>query len=170
MRKSNEEISREVFGRGTRMLGWKSWFVFQPFFKEIERQVERSKEVGSRKDMLIKGGVSASHFDGKGIYLKVDSETGYLVYFSLPGANNTELLVYAEDSVYCPSKEIKKPLVNIFDDPQKPSFEELDAFTVIYGNEDVLLDIAHEFSPAIIAFNKSAVKNSLSVQWLEKWF
>jgi len=170
VRKSTEEISREVFGKGARMLGWKSWFVFQPFFKEIEKHVAKSKEVGSRKDMLMKGGVSASHFDGKGIYLKLDSENGDLVYFSLPGSYNAELLVYAEDSVYCPSKDIKKPLGNIFDDPQKPSFEELDAFTVIYGNEDVLLDIAHEFLPAIIAFNKSAVKNSLSVQWLEKWF
>lgn len=170
MRKSNEEISREVFGRGTRMLGWKSWFVFQPFFKEIEKQVARSKEVDSRKDMLMKGGVSASHFDGKGIYLKVDSETGELVYFSLPGANNTELLVYPDHSIYCPSKSIQKPLGDIFENSQRPSFEELDAFTVIYENEEVLIDIVHEFLPAVVAFNKSAVKNSLSVQWLEKWF
>lgn len=54
MRKTSEEITREVFGQSARWIGWDNWLKHQPIFKYIEKKVEEGLSIMSTRHFMAR--------------------------------------------------------------------------------------------------------------------
>lgn len=164
MRKSDEEITREVFGQGSRWIGWNHWLKHQVFFKYLDYKVEKGLEILSRASFYLKTS-SDSPFDTiTMIKVNIDPQTGDLVSVEIPGyTNKARLIVTANACTYDNGNGAKIHLSELFEDPWRPTFEELDLFEVLYGDEHILIQMNREFFGVVRKFDKAAGTNTLSV-------
>lgn len=162
MRKSDEEITREVFGKGSRWIGWNQWLRYQPVFKFIADKVEEGVSVLSTVHFYVSDGTSMD-FD-KMIYVSIDHKRGVLETLHIPGSwgGGVSLHMKATSSTYNDNSGTGlKKFAEVFVDPWRPTFEELDLFTVLYGDEQYLIDMDREFYSTISRFNKAALKGTI---------
>ncbi|MGX4995955.1 hypothetical protein [Enterobacter hormaechei] len=166
MRKTTEEITREVFGQGARWIGWNHWLKHQVFFKFLEYRVERGIDVDSRASFYLKTPVDSSWDTEKMVKANIDPQSGDLVSIEIPGSgikgNRPRLLVTANSCTY-EDCGVKTHLSEMFDDPWRPTSEELDMFKMLYGDEQMLIDMNQAFFGAIRKLEKAAGSNTLSV-------
>lgn len=165
MRKSQEEIIREVFGQGARWIGWNHWLKHQVFFKFLENRVERGIDVDSRASFYLKTKMDSSWDTKNMVKANIDPETGGLVSLEIPGLllSPSRLTVTANSCVYEDGAGLKTQLSELFEDPWRPTSEELDLFEVLYGDEQILIEMNQEFFGTIRKLDKAAGSNTLSV-------
>lgn len=165
MRKTTEEITREVFGQGARWIGWNHWLKHQVFFKFLEYRVEKGIDVNSRASFYLKTKIDSSWEMEKMVKANIDPETGDLVSVEIPGLvlSRSRLTVTENSCIYDNGAGLKTHLVEMFDDPWRPTFEELDMFQMLYGDEQMLIDMNREFFGVIRKLDKAAGSNALSV-------
>uniref|UniRef100_UPI003D4A2062 hypothetical protein n=1 Tax=Escherichia coli TaxID=562 RepID=UPI003D4A2062 len=166
MRKSQEEITREVFGQGARWIGWNHWLKHQVFFKFLEHRVERGIDIDSRASFYLKTKMDSSWEMDKMVKANIDPETGDLASIEIPGIGIKGLrarLVVTENCCTYECDGVKTHLSEMFDDPWRPTFEELDMFQMLYGDEQMLIDMNREFFGVTRKLDKAAGSNTLSV-------
>lgn len=162
MRKSDVEIMREVFGKGSRWIGWGAWLQYQPVFKYIAKKVEEGVSVMSTRHFMVsdrRGG----QFPGEMIYVDINHRTGELARLVLPGVSGNESIDIRPQSCHYQDKTISE----MFDDPWRPTEEELDLFAMLYGDDQILIDMDKEFYATIVHFNKAALKNNLKINFMD---
>lgn len=168
MRKDQDEIIREVFGQGARWIGWNHWLQHQVIFKFIQHKVEKGIEVMSAKDFYIRltkeGHVNTETM----IRANIDKDTGDLVSVNIPCYDGKAMIVVKENSsVYWantdPIGATGTDLQEMFDDPWKPTHEELDLFKMLYGDEQLLIDINKEFYGTVMKYNRAAGSNNVAI-------
>lgn len=172
MRKTSEEITREVFGKGSRWIGWDNWLKHQPIFKHIEKKVEEGREVLSTRDFFVqrRGGDLKDS-----IFVCVDNRTGQLKNVLIPSyIEPGGLMVEKKSSTYFPNGDTKTTvslgigLGEMFDDPWRPTSEELDLFQVLYGDEQVLIDMNRKFYGTVLSYNKSVLKGDVKILFMDQ--
>lgn len=166
MRKSQEEITREVFGQGARWIGWNHWLKHQMFFKFLDYRVEKGIDVNSRASFYLKTKMDSSWEMDKMVKANIDPETGDLVSVEIPGIGIKGLrsrLVVTENSCTYECDGAKTHLSEMFDNPWRPTFEELDMFQMLYGDEQMLIEMNREFFGVVRKLDKAAGSNTLSV-------
>lgn len=167
MRKSSEEITREVFGQGARWIGWNHWLKHQVFFKFLEYRVDRGIDVNSRASFYLKTKMDSSWDTDRMVKANIDPNTGDLVSLEIPGLGlkgmKPHLTVTANSCTYDDGNGVKICLPEMFDDPWRPTFEELDMFQMLYGDEQMLIEINREFFGVTRKLDKAAYSNTLSV-------
>lgn len=167
MRKSQEEITREVFGQGARWIGWNHWLKHQVFFKFLEDRVDRGIDVNSRASFYLKTKMDSSWDTDGMVKANIDPNTGDLVSLEIPGLGlkgmKPHLTVTANSCTYDDGSGVKTLLPEMFDDPWRPTFEELDMFQMLYGDEQMLIDMNREFFGVTRKLDKAAGSNTLSV-------
>lgn len=163
MRKTSKEITREVFGKGSRWIGWDAWLKHQPMFKYIEKKVEEGRQVLSARDFFVQDR-SGSFKDS--ILVCVNNLTGELETISIAAhADDGGLMVGQRSSDYFPTNDRTNfiSLGEMFDDPWRPTFEELDLFQVLYGDEQMLIDMDRKFYGTVLSYNKGALRGDLKL-------
>lgn len=168
MRKTSEEITREVFGKGSRWIGWDAWLKHQPVFKYIEKKVEQGLEVLSTRDFFVKE-PSGTFKDS--ILVCIDNRAGLLEKICLSSSQEEGGLVLKEKSTsYYPTGPdgIPTHLAEMFDDPWRPTFEELDLFEVLYGDEQILIDMNRKFYGTVLAYNKAVLKGTAKIVFIDQ--
>lgn len=165
MRKTSEEITREVFGQGARWIGWNHWLKHQVFFKFLEYRVERGIDVDSRASFYLKTKTDSSWDIEKMVKANIAPESGDLVSLEIPGLmlSRSRLTVTENSCIYDNGARLKTHLTEMFDDPWRPTFEELDMFQMLYGDEQMLIDMNREFFGVTRKLDKAAGSNTLSV-------
>ncbi|ATS93579.1 hypothetical protein P1A145kb_p179 [Pectobacterium phage DU_PP_I] len=165
MRKTSEEITREVFGQGARWIGWNHWLKYQVFFKFLEYRVERGIDVDSRASFYLKTKTDSSGDIEKMVKADIDSETGDLVSLEIPGLilSRSRLTVTGNSCIYDNGAGLKTHLTEMFDDPWRPTFEELDMFQMLYVDEQILIDMNREFFDVTRKLDKAEGSNTLPV-------
>lgn len=168
MRKTNEEITREVFGKGSRWIGWDNWLKHQPIFKYIEKKVEEGREVLSTRDFFVQ------HRSGsfkESILACIDNRTGELKTISIPAYGETGGIVLNEKTssyFLSPEEAALIRLEEMFDDPWRPTFEELDLFEMIYGDDQMLIDIDRKFYGTVLSYNKAALRGDVKIVFMDQ--
>lgn len=169
MRKTSEEITREAFGQGARWIGWEPWLKKQNFFSYIERKIKEGLVVKNRATFFLKEGLSPSSDTRKMIAVLVD-EAGDLRCLSLPAyTEDTRLEIFKERSIYHPAVGSPVTLPQMFEDPLCPTFEELDLFNVVFGDEHILLDIQHEFLGTVKRYQKAYLRGDVKILFEGTW-
>lgn len=167
MRKTTEEITREVFGQGARWIGWNHWLKHQIFFKFLEYRVEVGIDLNSRASFYLKKKEDPTWDTGGMVKVNVNSQDGDLVSVEIPGqgmkGNRSRLTVTANDCTYEDDTGVKTQLTELFDDPWRPTSEELDLFRMLYGDEQMLIEMNREFFGVTRKLDKAAGSNTLSV-------
>lgn len=166
MRKTSKEITREVFGQGARWIGWNHWIKHQVFFKFLECRVEKGIDVNSRASFYLKTKTDSSWDIEKMVKANIDPQSGDLVSLEIPGIGIKGLrarLVVSANSCTYECDGVKTHLPEMFEDPWRPTFEELDMFQMLYGDEQMLIDINREFFGVVRKLDKAAGSNTLSV-------
>ena len=168
MRKTSEEITREVFGKGSRWIGWDNWFRHQPIFTYIQKKVDQGLEVLSTRDFFVKdqGGTFKDC-----IMVCINNRTGSLetVWLS-SGLEEGGLLLKEKSTSYYPTNdtEISTHLAEMFDDPWRPTLEELDLFELLYGDEQMLIDMDRKFYGTVLAYNKAVLKGTAKIVFMDQ--
>lgn len=166
MRKSGEEITREVYGQGSRWIGWDNWLKHQPIFKYIEKKVEDGLSVLSTRNFMVKHPLGARTQDM--IYVAIDHKTGALESLTIPGAFdvNDTLHMRQNSSRVCMG-EYQMYISEMFEDPWRPTIEELDLFEMLYGDDHVLVGLNRGFFGTIQKFNKAALRGEAKILFWE---
>jgi hypothetical protein len=163
MRKSQEEITREVFGQGSRWIGWNHWLTHQLVFKYIWNKVEQGTILGSRASFYLRTRTESNWATKDMIKVNIDNQTGDLSSVEIPGGDGkSRLTVMANCSVWLDSDGVSVTLSEMFEDPWRPTFEELDLFQVLYGDEQILIDINREFFGITRKFDKAVGNMTIS--------
>lgn len=167
MRKTSEEITREVFGQGARWIGWNHWLKHQVFFKFLEHRVQVGIDVDSRASFYLKTKADSSWQVDQMVKANICPESGDLVSLEIPGlgieGNRSRLTVTATSCTYDDGKGMKNNLSELFEDPWRPTFEELDMFQMLYGDEQMLIEMNREFFGVTRKLDKAAGSNTLTV-------
>lgn len=164
MRKSSEEITREVFGKGSRWIGWEHWLKHQIIFKYIMHKVEQGSIISNRASFYIKTKMEAGWTTKDMMKVNIDPETGDLKSVEIPGGDGkSRLTVTSNACVYSDGDKKEVQFSEIFEDPWKPTFEELDLFQVLYGDEQILIDMNREFFGIVRKYDKAAGNNQVSI-------
>lgn len=173
MRKSQEEIIREVFGQGARWIGWHHWLKHQPIFKFIEHKVERGLDVMTTKDFFVRLVKEGQTNTDSMIYASINNATGNLEAVNIPCYDGKGCIrvksnssVYYEDVKDTTCRPVE--LQEMFDDPWKPTHDELDLFQMLYGDEQLLIDINKEFYGTIMKYNRAAGSNTTAIFYPEQ--
>lgn len=167
MRKSDVEIMREVFGQGARWIGWNHWLKHQPIFKFIEHKVERGLDVLSTKDFFIRLTKEGHSNSETMMYAHINKQTGDLDSVFVPTyyGKGAGLTVWANRCRYNDGEAGKGPvdMNEMFEDPWRPTEDELDLFSMLYGNEQILIDMNKELYGTIMKYNRAAGANNVAI-------
>lgn len=169
MRKSPDEITSEVFGQGSRFIGWKNWLQYQPIFKFIWNKVQESQVIMNRRDFFVKLTKEGHHSADTMIVVRVDKVHGDLLGIAFGDYQGASWInVRANSSTYWADTKSReedpgKELGDLFENPFKPTFDELDMFEVVYGDEQVLIEINRAFYPTILKYNKAVQNGNVSI-------
>lgn len=162
MRKTSEEITREVFGQGSRWIGWNNWLKHQVIFKHILKKVEEGKVIRSRRSFYLRC-QSGGWAEAEMIKANIDPSSGDLVSVEIPSYDTTDrLIVTRNQSCFVEDKTKQTSFGEMFEDPWRPTYEELDLFQVLYGEEQALIEMNKAFFGVIKKFDRAV--NNLSIQ------
>lgn len=166
MRKTSEEITRAVYGESSRWIGWDNWLKHQPIFKYIEKKVEEGLSVMSTKHFMVRHPLDPYAWDM--IYVAINHKTGALDSLTIPGSFDARdtLLVRANSSLINLG-DFRGEISEMFEDPWRPTFEELDLFEVLYGDDQVLLELNRGFFGTVQKFNKAALRKETKIVFWE---
>lgn len=165
MRKTDKEIMREVFGKGSRWIGWNNWLKHQPVFEFIERKVEEGVSVMSTKHFFVLG-KDTRPMDAP--YVNIDHRTGELKCVSFHGeAAHNVLTVNTHGSLFTDGEKHIQ-LNDIFEDPWRPTEDELDLFQVLYGDEQLLIDLNREFYAGVLKLNKAVLRGEAKIAFMNQ--
>lgn len=168
MRKTSEEITREVFGKGSRWIGWDAWFKHQPIFKYIEKKVEEGLEVLSTRDFFV---TDTLRDFKESILVCINNRTGAIDAIHLSSLLEEGRVSLGErESYYFPTNdpEAYTQLGEMFDDPWRPTFDELDLFQVLYGDEQMLIDMDRKFYGTVLGYNKAVLKGNVKIMFMDQ--
>lgn len=168
MRKSHEEMAREVFGQGSRWIGWGHWLQHQVIFKFIRHKVEKGIEVMSSADFYVRLTKEGHTNTETMIRADIHKDTGELKAVKIPCYDGKAMIVVKENSsVYLANTDpLGSPgidLQEMFDDPWRPTHDELDLFQMLYGDEQLLIDINKEFYGTVMKYNRAAGANNVAI-------
>ncbi|WWT49374.1 hypothetical protein [Escherichia phage vB_EcoM-LTH01] len=151
-----------AYGKGARWIGWDHWIKHQPFFKAAEKKIEESVAVGNRKSIYVYA-ISESNWSTPAITLYLDGNTGELECVKILSVDDvyTVLNIYRDSTVLIKRNEAQVVFEDLFQNPTHPTDEELDLFTALYGDDDILLDLNPMFFQRVQHLNKAAVKNAM---------
>lgn len=166
MRKTSEEITREVFGQSARWIGWDNWLKHQPIFKYIEEKVEEGLSVMSTRHFMVRHPRGATAQDM--IYVAIDHKTGALDGLTIPGAFDVkDTLHMRPNSSRINLGEYQMDVSEMFEDPWRPTIEELDLFEMLYGDAQVLIELNRGFFGTVQKFNKAALRKETKIVFWE---
>lgn len=166
MRKSSEEITREVYGQGCRWIGWDNWLKHQPIFKYIEEKVEEGVSVLSTRHFFVRHPLSSAA--DSMIFVEVDHKAGLLNSITIPGSfNELDRLTVRPNSSRVRLGDHEVEVSEMFEDPWRPTIEELDLFEVLYGDDQVLMELNRGFYGTIQTFNKAALRKETKIVFWE---
>jgi len=166
MRKTSEEISRAVYGQSSRWIGWDNWLKHQPIFKAIEEKVEEGLSVMSTRDFMVRRPMSATVQDM--IYVAINHKTGELDSLTIPGSfDPRDTLRVRANSSLINLGDFRGEIAEMFEDPWRPTMEELDLFEVLHGEDQVLLELNRGFFGTIQKFNKAALRKETKIVFWE---
>lgn len=167
MRKRNEEIIREVFGKGCRWIGWKPWISKSEVFKHIMKKVREGQQVGNLRDMYLKIGLE-NWSPRSMLKAEIDKDTGHMKSLRIPCHDSDDVLIVTENlCTYKKEGGWEITIGDVFEDPLKPTTDELDLFRVLYGDEQVLIDINQEFYATILKTDKALHRKDLHLYYSE---
>lgn len=165
LRTRSENITRELYGKGSRWIGWNNWLRHQPIFKYIEEKVEEGRSVMSIRNFMVRHSMSA--LSQEMIRVAIDHQTGMLDRLTIPGAfNSKDWLRVRSNSSLVNLGDYQVELGEMFEDPWRPTFQELDLFEVLYGDDQVLLELNRGFFGTIQKFNKAALRKEAKIVFL----
>lgn len=166
MRKSDEEITREIYGQGSRWIGWDNWLKHQPIFKYIERKVEEGLSVMSTRHFMVRHPMGETAQDM--IYVAINHNTGALESLTIPGSFDVkDTLLMRPNSSQINLGEYQVDVSEMFEDPWRPTIEELDLFEMLYGDDQVLMELNRGFFGTVQKFNKAALRKEAKIVFLE---
>lgn len=175
MRKSDVEITREVFGKGSRWIGWNHWLRHQVFFKYLEKKVEEGSWIGCRADFYLNPNPVRPSVPkpetSEMIRVRIHKDTGGLEGLVIPSATPWSrkkgfLYVEQRSSIYFPDglKEGVR-LEEMFQDPWRPTPEELDLFELLYGDDQILIDMDKAFFSQVRMLEKTINKGNITTYY-----